>query len=26
MLYSDLREMLEAHEANIAACEQALKR
>lgn len=24
MLYSDLREMLEAHEANIAACERAL--
>ncbi|MGE0153556.1 MAG: DUF6306 domain-containing protein [Reyranellaceae bacterium] len=26
MLYADLREMLEAHEANIAACEQALVR
>ena len=24
MLYADLREMLEAHEANIAACEKAL--
>jgi hypothetical protein len=24
MLYADLREMLEAHETNIAACEQAL--